>query len=980
MRHITIVAALLAARKHRLFSALFALFAFFVVFRATPAFAQGATSGSINGTVTDNTGAVLPGVTVSVSGPALMGTQAAHTSDQGQYRFPALPPGAYRLSYELTGFTTVIRADILVSIGFTATVNVQLNLASLQESVTVLGASPVVDIQNTNIQNNFSSELLKSIPNARDLWALIAVAPGTTMSRFDVGGSAAGTQTGYTAYGLSSQVRVQVDGVNATEDTGGTGYFDYGAFEEVQIGTDSNDASMPTPGVQLNAVLKSGGNNFKGEVYTDYESESLQARNVDDRLLRLGVGEGTRITSYYDPNVNVGGPFKRDKFWYFVSFRNQHIGTTVTGFPVDKPGDFEFLTRLTNLTYKLSYQFNANNRVSHYIQARQKLQPFRDAASTRYTDSVFRQDSVSIYGGSEWHSIVNPRFFFNTRFSSWGYNWPNFQYGDDGVINGNVQFRRIERATNNQSGGAYADRTYRRRWQFDWNGTLFKDDWLGGNHAIKLGYVNEREIERDTLDGYRDEIRMRFDSPSAGPDFVVPWRVELYNTPTTPSDLQFHQGAYVHDQFVLGRGVTLNLGVRWDAYRVGYPDEEKQASRFRDFFYAGAPLPNGYRIPAAYPDFRIPARKNVMEYDAAFGPRFGIAWSPRGAGKTVMKANWGRYYHNPGPRGDQNPLQEVFYTFTWIDRNSDRLFTLDELGNFVSSSGGVTNTVNPNIGHPYTDDVSLWLEQQIASGVSGRVGFVSKRQRNLYQSIEQNRVRSLYTGSVRPFDAGPDGLRGTADDVGELTVFDIPAGVTVPPGRTDLQTPDENFRDYKSVDVTLNKRMANRWSLVTSFLYTWTDDSLYGRPENPNQDRYNRYDSGLWAFKLFGTYRAPWNVMVSPVVRHQAGDSLRRILEVTLRTGTFNYTADPFGTYREDNVTLFDTRVEKEFRMPSRRRLGLFFDAFNITNSNAAQALDNVTGRRTTTVNGASVEYQRFLRPTVVLAPRVYRFGIKMDF
>lgn len=213
-----------------------------------------------------------------------------------------------------------------------------------------------------------------------------------------------------------------------------------------------------------------------------------------------------------------------------------------------------------------------------------------------------------------------------------------------------------------------------------------------------------------------------------------------------------------------------------------------------------------------------------------------------------------------------------------------------------------------------------------------------------------------------------------------MSVFDIPAGVTLPVGRTDLQTPEENYRNYNSLDVTLNRRMANRWSLVSSFLYTWIDDSLYGRPENPNQDRYNRYDTTLWAVKLFGTYRAPWDVRVSPVLRHQAGDRLRRILEVTLRTGTFNYTAESFGQYREDNVTLFDMRFEKEVRLRARQRLGLFFDAFNLTNTNAAQTQDNVTGRRTTTVSGQSVEYQRFLRPTVILAPRVYRFGLKLDF
>ena len=191
------------------------LLALLLLAGALPAFAQG-TTGSINGTISDNTGAVLPGVTVTVSGPAIMGVQTGTTNEQGQYRFPSLPPGTFRVQYELSGFSTVVREGIAVNIGFTATVNVQLQVASLAETVTVTGASPVVDTQNTNVQTNFTLEIIKSIPNARDLWALIAVAPGTTMSSFDVGGSRAGTQTGYSAYGRGDQVRVQVDGANAT--------------------------------------------------------------------------------------------------------------------------------------------------------------------------------------------------------------------------------------------------------------------------------------------------------------------------------------------------------------------------------------------------------------------------------------------------------------------------------------------------------------------------------------------------------------------------------------------------------------------------------------------------------------------------------------------------------------------------------------------------------------------------------------------
>ncbi len=271
-----------------------------VVLSPTTGLAQAPTTGSINGTVTDDTGGVLPGVTVTVSGPALMGTQTTVTNDQGQYRFPALNVGTYRLTYELPGFATVIREGIQVSIGFTATVNIQMAVAAVEETVTVTGASPVVDVQNTNIQNVFNAEMLRSIPNQRDIWGLIAVAPGTTVDRFDVGGSSAGTQTGYTAYGTSGQVRIQIDGVNTTEGTGGSAfYYDYGAFDEVQLGTDSNDASMPTPGVFLNTVLKSGGNEFRGETYVDFAQLRGGMRNdlsnrdftINAMARRLGSNE-----------------------------------------------------------------------------------------------------------------------------------------------------------------------------------------------------------------------------------------------------------------------------------------------------------------------------------------------------------------------------------------------------------------------------------------------------------------------------------------------------------------------------------------------------------------------------------------------------------------------------------------------------------------------------------------------------------------
>jgi hypothetical protein len=938
--------------------------------------AQG-TTGSVNGTVTDNTGAVLPGVTVTASSPAIMGVQSAVTNDQGQYRFPALPPGTYRVQYELAGFTMLVREGIIVNIGFTSTINIQLQLATLAETVTVTGASPVVDTQNTNIQTNFTQEMIRSLPNARDIWALIAVAPGTTMSSFDVGGSRAGTQTGYQAYGRGGQVRVQVDGANATEDTGGTGYFNYGAWEEVQIGTDSNDASMPTPGVQINAVVKSGGNIFRGDLYMDLQHESMQGRNVSLEQLRKGAGEGSRITTYYDPNIGLGGPIKQDKLWYFVSGRNQRIGTTVTGFPQPNPSDFEFLTKLENFSDKLTYQVNQNNKISQFFEIRRKLQPFRDASGTRYVDAVYKQESMSSYGSVDWSSVMTRTFFMNLRLGSWGYNWPNYVYGTDG-LRSNIQPRRDEQLTGNFAGGARADKLHRRRWQLDWTGTLFKDEFLGGNHTIRMGVTNETEMEKDLDDGYEGEYRARYDSNPGELDFTRPWRVILENTPRLSTNHLTHRGAYIQDQIVVGPKVTLNAGLRWDYYRVFYPDEEILPGRFRDFFYAGAPLPNGYSIPASSPNFKVPGNDAVLRFPAGFAPRFGVAYDPRGNGKTVFKANWGLYQSNPGPQNFTNPLQTTAFTFEWLDRNGDREFQINELGTFVSSSGGAVNTIDPDIKQQYSTDLSFFVEQELMENLGVRVGYVRKDGRNNWQEVQVARLYSMYTAQRTFNDNGPDGLAGTGDEGPPIVAFDFPAGVPIPASRTDLRNQPLIESWDQNIDITINKRMSNGWSLLSSFLYNW--DHSKGAPQNPNQERFNENNLQNWSFKAFGTVRGPWDITLNPVLRVQSGDHLSRVVQVTLRTGTLSYQAEPVGTYQEPTVAIFDIAAERRFPLPGNRNAELFFAAFNVLNSNAETGMDNTIGRRNVTIDGVRYDYPRFLRPTGVLPPRVFRVGVKLAF
>jgi hypothetical protein len=209
----------------------------------------------------------------------LIQPQTTITSETGNYRFPAVPPGTYELSYDLAGFNSLKRSGISITLGFTANVNVELALATLQETVTVSGASPVIDTSTTRVQQNFKLDQLQSIPNGRDMWALLAVTPSVQMSRIDVGGNRAGTQTGYTAYGQSGQVRVLIEGINTTEGTGGAGfYFDYASLEEAFLGTSGQSAEMPNPGVQSQFIARSGSNQFQGEYHRRRSTTRRSAR------------------------------------------------------------------------------------------------------------------------------------------------------------------------------------------------------------------------------------------------------------------------------------------------------------------------------------------------------------------------------------------------------------------------------------------------------------------------------------------------------------------------------------------------------------------------------------------------------------------------------------------------------------------------------------------------------------------------------
>ena len=940
--------------------------------------AQRANTGSINGVVTDGSSAVLRSVSVTATSPSLISRQISVTNEQGLYRFPSLPVGVYTIEYELEGFTTLVRDRIDVTNGFAVELNVTLGLASVQQNVTVSGETPLVDAQDSNIQNNFNHEQMHDLPGARDIWAMTGVSPGIRISNLDVGGSQTGSQGSMTSYGYSGQARTQLDGVNTTEGQSAAGfYFDFGSFQEVTVGSAANDASMPVPGQFINIVLKGGGNQFHGSFYQDYENGSLQGSNVSTLQLHQGGGNGSRLTEYHDTDGDIGGPILHDRLWFYTSLRDQLAGHTVTGFPVENPNSkTDYTSLIQDITYKFTGQINPNHRFSQFVQWERKLTPLTNAASNYYKDAAYIRNLPGWSGGLQYDGTITPRFFVTARVGVWGYNVLNAQ--DPSLP---PTLRETEQQTGNIAGTALAFRYNRRRIQYEPTGSYFLDRFLKVNHQIKFGWLTEHELYDNQQYGPVNEVALTFNSPAGSPDFTTPYRATLYNGPTVADDYQLHHGAYVQDQIRVNRRLTINAGFRWDYYRVYEPVQQvRPDSPYRAFFYAGAPLANGYSIPATYSNYRIPA-STVLRYPALFVPRLGLAWDLTGRGKTVLKASWGRFHSNPNTDfgSNVNGLQTTTYTFNWNDLNHDGLFQPNELGSFVSNSGGGAS-VAPGIQNPQVDDAGIFVERQISDDVSIRAGFVNRTVSHNWQKMDVARTANLYTQAVQAYDPGPDGVKGTSDDKSNVTVYDIPTGVTVPASQYQYQTPAGNNSDYKNYEVTVNKRFASRWSAVGTFYYTFNHYLANGVPTNPNMAINNDVHTTDWTAHIIATYAARWGIQVSPILRGQSGTAMGRVLQISERTGTLSDLVDPIGAYRTPNVWLFDTRIQKQFKIGERVRLDGFFDAFNILNSNANQTEDNTTGVKTATVTGVNYSYQRFLSPTSIMPPRVFRVGARFSF
>jgi hypothetical protein len=918
--------------------------------------------GRINGTVTDNTKAVLPGVTVTATSPALIQPQVQVTGEQGDYRFLALPPGVYEIAFELTGFQTVKHEGIRVVINQTLTVDQQLQVATLQETVTVTGASPVVDTSTTTLATNFTKELLTEIPNARDIWAAMAQAPGLQMTSYDVGGSRTGNQTGFLTYGFSGQNQTRLEGIDTTEGAdANAGYFDFGSFEEFQVGGAGSDASTFASGAVMSISVKSGADRFTGDWYSDWLGDATVSDNVPDNLrvsrqaddngffVRTALNRGNPVDKQYDINWNLGGPIMKRRAWFFVSWRlNDQYKYVLNSDLIER-------SKLSNkYTLKGTFQLTQNNQFIAFLNKREKLQDKRGLGPSTPLSAAQYQSSRNYPWKFEWTSVLSSRTFLDVLAGNWYNFFPLRPTRDFGLYDGPWGPGRQDLNTNVLfDGGANTSYQDQKRYkpQFYVTMNYFQDGWKG-SHDLKMGYDWKRD-RRNLFNDQPFDI-FYFDRGTA------PAELELYNTPTSPINDVVYNSAWLADTWKITNRLTVNLGMRFEAYRDGWPEQQFQ--------------PNGHPQLAnwADPQYRafvqpITVEARTVANTKTIVPRAGFAFDLTGDNRTVLKVHYGQSRYNSADElADlENPVGRARLRYQFRDLNGNRLLDgPEELGNFLRTvGGGGFVRIDRDLIRPSANEFGTNVEREIVEGLSGRVSYVYKNARNVWAEVDALRV-DAYTVPFSFIDPGPDNVLNTGDER-TINTFDRPSTV----GSDRVYTnPAGNDDDFHTVEVALNRRFSGRWMLLSSFGYTWRHlgSAAYRPVDRIFLDENSQQSTSLYNYKLVGRYTMPFDIGFSGSWKLQSGSQWARTVSVTFpNDGSRTVAVEPSNSNRAPAVSIIDFRLDKSFRMRN-TRLTAMLDIFNTAN------YGTVTGFRSTTVN-----YQEV---TGILDPRVVRVGLRFAF
>lgn len=933
-----------------------------VVLSASTAAAQVQT-GSILIRATDEQGAAAPGVSVTISSPVLIaGSMTGVTDTAGIYRFPSLVPGTYSVKLELAGFQTLVREGIVVLVGQTAPIDASLKVAALAETVTVSGVSPTVDTTSANVAVNLGEQLLQGTPGGRDIWALVeAKVPGLVISRPDVGGTSGGLQGVFSARGTTSAQNTSfLNGVNVGDPAaiGAAGfYYDFDAFDDIQVSTGAHDITVPTSGVFLNMITKTGGNRWNGGATFTWTGDSIQGRNdVDPDLQKYGFRPNGNTSDFVsDVNITAGGPLVQNKLRFFGSFRDWRIHQNV---PVQNAQSVLDQTNITSGLGNFTWQLNQNNKLTGFYSRQRYSKPNRllNNASITVPESTSDEEDMFDLVQGLWNSVLGKNFFIDARLGLNKILFPTYQNG------GNNQ-STTDTATSIVYGNFPTDVIRNRdRYQANTTGQYYVDQALGGRHEFKFGFDYTHAVTRNQTRRV-DDVTTTYTSAGGG---FQPLNVTLFATPQNDATAVNVLALFAQDSYSLKR-LTLVAGVRFEQLEGYLPAQSSPTSRFAEANVGG---------------FAAQARsfeeiRDVVKWNTA-GPRASAVFDITGDGKTAAKASAGRYYYilSTGGGGVSAVNRNANYSenYGWNDANGNRKFDLGEQTGQPTVASGTTTTIDPDFSRPYTDEFSFGVDREVGANLKVGTVVTYRREKNLQASRNpDNPYATTLTSAVDP---GPDGFTGTPDD----STYGFYQRLSSA-NRTVITNDPTATQSYRGVEITLTKRLSNRWQMLAGYTLSKNkieDVSVDTSPNflinangnitnAANADRPNQ-------FKLTFMYILPrQDVIISGNFTSQQGPPVTRQISQRLAIGgSQTIFLEPLGSSRLDTLNKIDLRVGKIFRFANTRSLEATVDFDNPTNANTVWGVRTQTSA-TSFLNPATGERQtltQFKSPSQILGPR----------
>ena len=864
---------------------------FFLIFNLAVfcglSFAQRIT-GKIIGEVTDEEGTPLPGVTVEISSPSLMGgVHSQIASENGRYRFINLPPGTYKLVFSLNGFQTVERQKIKVSLNTTVTEDIILKQSTVEESIVVIAESPVIDVTKSGITVGFTKEQMEDLPSGRfTVYDIIKQAPAIPQQEQ--------SEWTNTIYGSTTPSNSYlVDGIDVSSPGQGHGWNwqPQDMFEEVEVSGVGAPAEYGNfTGAVINIVTKSGGNTFSGSLSYYGQFQGLTGDNNPDPPDEVFSYNRDK---YYSATFNLGGPIVKDRLWFFGLWEKYE--DSYSPWLVDP----EFPTKWlgNKVLFKLSSQLGEKHRLvgSYYYEDYEfpESPDEYNLAETVNNEIGYTHMWTFLYS-----FLMSNSTFFDLKYSGWR-TFDDYLPSMGGDINDPIIWDGYSGIT---SGGPWwiwlgkMDRD-----QVNASFTHFAEDFLGGDHEFKIGFQYTRG-KSEWVGGY-----------SGGKSYYIYYGYPYYMYEYDPfmyGATSNAIGAFIDDSWKLSDRLTVNLGLRFDHNDGSIPSW---------FVY------DGWEKTSE----RVPGVDNIVDMNN-FAPRLGLAFQLTSDHKTLLKASYGRYY-------DANHHDNWSYPGPAVSDWTASLYDWD-IEDYVfqyTITGEMGYTVDPKLKNPYADIFSLGLERELMPNLSVGATFIYKKEKDLIGWEDRGGIYEQIS-AVSP------------DNGQTYTVFNQTSAL----GSNEywITNPSGYGQTYKALIFSLAKKYSNNWQLYTSL--TWskaegvsivsheTDSWALANSANFGKDPndYINADGPLnhdrtWIFKLQVSYSFPWGILASMNYLYQTGVPIPSYTRIYPDQGIRQILAEPRGPDRYKPWNLLDFRLQKTFNIHKSFKLDAMIDVFNLLNS-----------------------------------------------